>query len=148
MKKYKSNNRYSQCPEPPSCCESGQYALDECGCCLKCAKVNLYCHLYCHQYTCTLKHSIIRCKIVTGVNHHQYTIVPERTFFNFQRSFPAIFQFCKLAVELPPSIYLCYHQYITDISLHRPSCKLVVELPRSREGAQEVSSVSRLAVSI
>ena len=115
---------------------------------------NLYFHLYCHQYTChksqpcTLKHSIIRCKIVTGVNHHQYTIVPERTFFNFQRSFPAIFQFCKLAVELPPSIYLCYHQYITDISLHRPSCKLVVELPRSREGVQEVSSVSRLAVSI
>ena len=111
-------------------------------------------NLYFHQFTChksqpcTLKHSIIRCKIVTGVNHHQYTIVPERTFFNFQRSFPAIFQFCKLAVKLPPSIYLCYHQYVTDISLHRPSCKLVVELPRSREGAQEVSSVSRLAVSI
>ena len=28
-----------QCPEPPACCESGQYAFDECGCCLKCAKV-------------------------------------------------------------------------------------------------------------
>ena len=41
MKKYKSNNKYLQCPEPPSCCESGQYALDECGCCMKCAKVTI-----------------------------------------------------------------------------------------------------------
>ena len=31
----------SQCPAPPTCCESGQYALDECGCCLKCAKAEL-----------------------------------------------------------------------------------------------------------
>ena len=30
-----------QCPPPPSCCESGQYAYDECGCCLKCAKAEL-----------------------------------------------------------------------------------------------------------
>ena len=30
-----------QCPAPPTCCESGQYALDECGCCLKCAKAEL-----------------------------------------------------------------------------------------------------------
>merc|ERR1719411_1111127 len=29
------------CPPPPSCCESGQYAYDECGCCLKCAKAEL-----------------------------------------------------------------------------------------------------------
>jgi len=30
-----------KCPAPPTCCESGQYALDECGCCLKCAKAEL-----------------------------------------------------------------------------------------------------------
>jgi len=30
-----------KCPEPPTCCESGQYALDECGCCMKCAKAEL-----------------------------------------------------------------------------------------------------------
>ena len=30
-----------QCPAPPSCCESGQYAYDECGCCLKCARAEL-----------------------------------------------------------------------------------------------------------
>jgi len=30
-----------KCPEPPSCCESGYYALDECGCCMKCAKAEL-----------------------------------------------------------------------------------------------------------
>ena len=30
-----------QCPAPPTCCESGQYAYDECGCCLKCAKAEL-----------------------------------------------------------------------------------------------------------
>jgi len=30
-----------KCPEPPTCCESGQYAFDECGCCLKCAKAEL-----------------------------------------------------------------------------------------------------------
>jgi len=33
--------RNYKCPEPPSCCESGQYALDECGCCMKCAKAEL-----------------------------------------------------------------------------------------------------------
>ena len=30
-----------QCPPPPHCCESGQYAKDECGCCLTCAKSEL-----------------------------------------------------------------------------------------------------------
>ena len=30
-----------QCPSAPSCCESGQYTLDECGCCQKCAKAEL-----------------------------------------------------------------------------------------------------------
>lgn len=30
-----------KCPEPPTCCESGQYSLDECGCCMKCAKAEL-----------------------------------------------------------------------------------------------------------
>jgi hypothetical protein len=30
-----------KCPEAPSCCESGFYALDECGCCKKCAKAEL-----------------------------------------------------------------------------------------------------------
>jgi len=30
-----------KCPEPPTCCESGYYAFDECGCCLKCAKAEL-----------------------------------------------------------------------------------------------------------
>ena len=30
-----------QCPPPPHCCESGQYAKDECGCCLTCAKEEL-----------------------------------------------------------------------------------------------------------
>ena len=89
-------------------------------------------NLYFHQYTChksqpcTLKHSIIRCKIVTGVNHHQYTKVPERTFFNFQRSFPAIFQFCNLTVELPPSIYLT--NVITNISLIYPPTGRVANL--------------------
>ena len=34
-------NMLQQCPEPPTCCESGNYAFDECGCCLKCAKVSL-----------------------------------------------------------------------------------------------------------
>merc|ERR1719228_2198358 len=29
------------CPAPPTCCESGQYAYDECGCCQKCAKAEL-----------------------------------------------------------------------------------------------------------
>ena len=29
------------CPPPPHCCESGQYAKDECGCCLTCAKAEL-----------------------------------------------------------------------------------------------------------
>eukprot|EP00090_Calanus_glacialis_P046480 TRINITY_DN9154_c0_g1_i1.p1 TRINITY_DN9154_c0_g1~~TRINITY_DN9154_c0_g1_i1.p1 ORF type:complete len:403 (-),score=92.87 TRINITY_DN9154_c0_g1_i1:93-1301(-) len=29
------------CPAPPTCCESGQYAFDECGCCQKCAKAEL-----------------------------------------------------------------------------------------------------------
>jgi len=29
------------CPSPPTCCESGQYAYDECGCCQKCAKAEL-----------------------------------------------------------------------------------------------------------
>ena len=30
-----------QCPPPPRCCESGYYALDDCGCCLSCAKAEL-----------------------------------------------------------------------------------------------------------
>ena len=30
-----------QCGDPPPCCESGQYAKDECGCCLTCAKSEL-----------------------------------------------------------------------------------------------------------
>lgn len=30
-----------KCPEAPSCCESGFYALDECGCCKKCARAEL-----------------------------------------------------------------------------------------------------------
>jgi len=30
-----------QCPAPPTCCESGAYAYDECGCCQKCAKAEL-----------------------------------------------------------------------------------------------------------
>ena len=30
-----------QCPPPPHCCESGQYAKDQCGCCLTCAKSEL-----------------------------------------------------------------------------------------------------------
>ena len=30
-----------QCPPPPTCCESGQFAKDECGCCLTCAKAEL-----------------------------------------------------------------------------------------------------------
>lgn len=29
------------CPSSPTCCESGFYAYDECGCCLKCAKAEL-----------------------------------------------------------------------------------------------------------
>jgi len=30
-----------KCPAPPTCCESGQYTYDECGCCQKCAKAEL-----------------------------------------------------------------------------------------------------------
>jgi len=30
-----------KCPPKPSCCESGAYTLDECGCCQKCAKAEL-----------------------------------------------------------------------------------------------------------
>jgi len=33
--------RNFKCPSPPACCESGQYTLDECGCCQKCAKAEL-----------------------------------------------------------------------------------------------------------
>jgi len=33
--------RNFKCPSPPSCCESGAYTLDECGCCQKCAKAEL-----------------------------------------------------------------------------------------------------------
>jgi len=33
--------RNFKCPALPTCCESGYYAMDECGCCQKCAKAEL-----------------------------------------------------------------------------------------------------------
>ena len=36
-----NNLMFPQCPAPPTCCESGQYTYDECGCCQKCAKAEL-----------------------------------------------------------------------------------------------------------
>ena len=42
LPRYEVNESYPlQCPAPPPCCESGQYTLDECGCCPKCARAEL-----------------------------------------------------------------------------------------------------------
>lgn len=63
-----------KCPPPPPCCESGQYAKDECGCCLTCAKSELQpcggpsgAHGKCSSglqclKTCSKYNSDIRCK--------------------------------------------------------------------------------------